>query len=57
MKTTTVHLPEISTYCPECDAENYVNGDEFERAHHETLAVASTVCEECDESYFIRLVN
>lgn len=57
MKSTTVRLPEISTYCPYCDAEHYVPGEEFEKAHPETLAVASTYCEECGNVYFIKLVN
>lgn len=56
MDIIDVQMPEVSVYCPKCDDELSISGDEFERYGDKHHAIATTYCDECDYLFAIGLV-
>ena len=54
MKTTEVFMPPVTVYCPKCDYENEIKGDEFELNGQNFIG--SCYCEECSELITAKII-
>lgn len=45
--TVKVHMPPVTVYCPKCDCENEIEGDQFEL--NGSNFIGGTYCDDCSE--------